>query len=55
MASNIDDTVPADGKQADKSKFRDNFSAAKDEIEQLQTTVRRSRLPFMIAMGMTDG
>lgn len=36
MASNIDPTVPADGIHPDKQDFRDNFSAAKDEIEALQ-------------------
>ena len=48
MASSIDATVPADNVKADKAKFRSNFSAAKDEIEDLQKEVA---LPRQIAFG----
>lgn len=36
MASNIDPTVPADNVKPRKADFRDNFAAAKSEIEELQ-------------------
>lgn len=36
MASNIDPTVPAEGSAVVKQELRDNFQAAKDEIEALQ-------------------
>ncbi len=54
MASEIDATVPADNVQVDKSLLRDNFQAAKNEIEELQG---KTSLASQIAFGsisMTD-
>lgn len=39
MPSDIDESVPADGVKAEKSQFRANFLAAKEEIEELQQQV----------------
>lgn len=49
MASNIDETVPADDELVDKADLRANFSAAKDEIEALQ---RVSTYPWLLATGI---
>lgn len=49
MASNIDATKPEQGKEATTSSVRDNFSAAKTEIEALQTQVGSDSLPTHIA------
>jgi len=49
MASNIDATVPANNVKVNKSDLRDNFQAAKEEIEELQ---RRVRYPFQVAFGL---
>lgn len=48
MASEIDATKPADNTPPSKSEFRDNFRAAKEEIEDLQ---RRTSLAWNIALG----
>lgn len=50
MASNIDETVPADNVLVDKSLVRENFRIAKEEIEQLQ---RKTALAFRLATGQT--
>lgn len=39
MASQIDDTVPADNVQPDKADMRRNFTTAKNEITTLQNKV----------------
>lgn len=36
MSSAIDPTVPSDNTKPEKALFRQNFQAAKDEIEELQ-------------------
>jgi hypothetical protein len=48
MASQIDDTIPADNVKAEKSAFRQNFNKAKTEITELQ---RKTRLPYKLAFG----
>jgi len=54
MASNIDATKPTAG-NATTSSVRDNFSAAKTEIEALQTQVGSDSLPTHIADTVTHG
>lgn len=43
MSSAIDPTVPADNVKPRKADFRDNFAAAKAEIEALQVTTSFAR------------
>lgn len=43
MASEIDDTVPADNVQVDKALIRANFTAAKNEIDALQNATSVAR------------
>lgn len=47
MASGIDPTFPADNVKPPKSGFRQNFQAAKDEIESLQ---RQTSLAYRMAI-----
>jgi len=49
MASNVDDTIPEDGRQVRKSLIRGNFAAAKDEITDLQAQQRTTRFPYRLA------
>tara|TARA_Y100000034_G_C6899377_1_gene415395 strand:- start:947 stop:1105 length:159 start_codon:yes stop_codon:yes gene_type:complete len=49
MSSDIDATKPADNVQVSKQDMRDNFLAAKDEIEELQ---RLTGIPWQIAIGV---
>jgi hypothetical protein len=51
MASDIDATKPADNVQVSKQDMRDNWIAAKAEIEALQQKVR---LPQRIADGLVS-
>ena len=51
MASEIDDTIPADNEKVDKADLRANFAAAKSEIEALQA---KSGVPGQIAYGLVD-
>lgn len=51
MSSGVDASVPADNVRAEKAKFRANFQAIKDEIEELQ---RQTELPWLIAMGVVS-
>lgn len=48
MASDVDDTIPADNEKVDKADLRNNFTTIKEEIEDLQ---RATRLPGQIAFG----
>lgn len=45
MASNIDNTVPVAGSLASAAPIRENFAAAKSEIEALQTAIAGRLLP----------
>lgn len=51
MASNIDETIPADNVKVEKSDIRRNFQYAKEEIEEQQ---RVSSLPWQIATNQTS-
>lgn len=46
--SSINDAVPADNTQVDKALLRQNFRAAKEEINDLY---QRNSLPWQIAFG----
>lgn len=45
MASNIDNTVPVAGAMASAAPLRENFAAAKSEIEALQSAIAGRLLP----------
>ena len=49
MASDIDPTIPPDGQRAEKAAFRQNFLAAKEEIEALQ---EETSLAWLMAKGV---
>lgn len=51
MASNIDESVPADNVKVDKALLRQNFQNAKDEIEELQVY---QSLAWRLATGQTS-
>ena len=48
QTSNIDATIPPDNLKADKAAFRANFSAAKNELNEM---FRRTGLAYQIAHG----
>lgn len=44
MASDVDESVPADNVKVDKALLRGNFAAIKEEIEDLQEATSLPRL-----------
>ena len=48
MASEIDEAIPADNVRVEKGLLRDNFRAAKEEIEELQ---RLTEFGWLLALG----
>ena len=48
MASDVDETFPADGSKVSKSTFRAQQLVIKNELEELQ---KLTRLPWKIARG----
>lgn len=54
MASDIDETVPADNVKADKALIRANFAAAKSEIEDLQDATDYGKMVAIGAISMTS-
>ena len=51
MASQIDDSIPADNVKAVKSEIRENFRVAKEEITEQQ---RKTSIAWRIAIGETS-
>jgi hypothetical protein len=49
MASQVDDTIPADGTRPNKADFRQNFETIKAEITELQ---RETELAQQLAFDM---
>ncbi len=47
MASQVDETFPADNVRVSKSEMRDQFRVIKEEIEDLQ---RQNTLPWHLAL-----
>lgn len=47
MASQVDETFPADNVRVSKSEMRDQFRVIKEEIEDLQ---RQNTLPWRLAL-----